>query len=360
MRTDAMPIVDIAGTPHERGRAHGAALRPQIAEMVECWSRRVEQRTGGGVGAFLDRFLADTDFGSAIARWTPDLEAEVRGIAEGAGQPEEIIFALQLLDEEWWYGGAEWPAHCSSLALAPRDGQPARVAQTLDLPQWREGLQAVLRVTDAEGGPAYIFTCAGMIGLMGVTARGFGLCVNTLIQLSHSRAGLPVAFVVRGALAQPDRAAATRFLTTVDHASGQNYVLGDRHGVAMLECSAGAKAEHKPGADRLWHTNHPLASRDLASGGIGNNWRKDSVLRCAALERRLTDPAAPADLAAVQAALASRDDPAAPVSIVPDPAASPDKGCTLTAVIYEFGDATTLHYTGGAPSVADWATLRVG
>jgi len=58
--------------------------------------------------------------------------------------------------------------------------------------------------------------------------------------------------------------------------------------------------------------------------------------------------------------LASRDDPASPVSIVPDPAASPDKGCTLTAVIYEFGDATTLHYTGGAPSATDWATLRVG
>ncbi|WP_051249496.1 C45 family autoproteolytic acyltransferase/hydolase [Inquilinus limosus] len=359
MRTEDMPIVDITGTPHQRGRAHGEALRPQIAEMVDRWSRRVGHRTGAAADAFLGRFLTETGFRPAIARWTPELEAEVRGIAEGANQPAEIIFALQLLDEEWWYGGARWPAHCSSLALAPGDARPARVAQTLDLPQWREGLQAVLRVTDAKGGPAYVFTCAGMIGLMGVTGRGFGLCVNTLIQLSHSPKGLPVAFVVRGTLAQPDRAAATRFLTEIDHASGQNYVLGDRHGVAMIECSAGAKAEDRPGADRLWHTNHPLASKDFASGGIGDDWRTDSVLRCAALERRLADPTAPVDLAAVKSALASRDDPASPVSIVPDPAASPDRSCTLTAVIYEFDDATTLHYTGGAPSATGWATLRV-
>jgi len=115
MRTDAMPIVDIAGSPYQRGRAHGEALRPQIAEMVGRWSRRVEQRTGAGVGTFLDRFLADTDFRPAIARWTPDLEAEIRGIAEGAGQPEQIIGDVTILH---YTGGAPSAADWATLRVA--------------------------------------------------------------------------------------------------------------------------------------------------------------------------------------------------------------------------------------------------
>jgi hypothetical protein len=102
-----------------------------------------------------------------------------------------------------------------------------------------------------------------MIGLTGCNSDGLGVCVNTLSMLRHSADGLPVAFVLRGLLERRSLAGAETFLRTVPHASGQHYAVGRGEDVAGFECSAGGVVASDGGTRRFWHTNHPLASRDV-------------------------------------------------------------------------------------------------
>lgn len=361
MRSNRIPLVELKGTPRQMGRAHGEALRQVIAEKIGRWHEAIALAYGQAPEPFLARFLAETHFRRAIVRWMPGLLEEIAGIAEGAGIAEETAYALQLMDEEWWFGKRPEHGHCSGLAIH-RGGEPATLmGQTMDLPFWHEGAQALLRLTDDEGVETLLVTSAGMVGLMGLSGRGLGLCVNTLLQLSRSREGLPVACVIRGVLGAGDHEGACRFLGTVHHASGQNYLVGDRRSVSSVECSAaGAVPVAALGGDqRVWHTNHPLANPDRLAGPEAEDGA-NSLARQAALARCLAAPAATAvTVETLQQALSTCDDPAAAISREAGPEATPLTSYSFAAVTYEIGERLTLHVAGGPPSQEAWHAFPV-
>ena len=257
------PPIDCVGTGRERGRAHGEHLRERIGEAIERWRGDAARRSGQSAADYAAGFLADTDFLPAIQRHTPDLLEEVRGIAEGAEVPFEAVLVRNLMDEEWWYALRRGHmAACSTIAVAGDDGRPSLLAQNMDLPAAMDSEQTMLRIAPPGAPPQLVLSAAGMIGLTGASASGLGMCVNALTMLGHSAAGLPVAFVMRGALVQPDLEAAAAFLRAVPHASGQHYALASPDRVVGYECSA-AGAVRSAAGPRLWHTNHPLRSTDL-------------------------------------------------------------------------------------------------
>jgi isopenicillin-N N-acyltransferase-like protein len=362
----AFEVVEIGGTPRERGRAHGEALRSRIVERDRRWRHQIETTAAMSADRFIDRFLAETSFVPAIERWTPDLLEEVRGIAEGSGLAYAAVLAAQFMDEEWWFQqGLAGSHHCSSFAARSSTG--SLVGQTMDLPVWMDGTQTLLLIREvAPETDAYVITAAGMLGLTGINSRGLGISVNTLLELRHASDGLPVAFVTRGLLAQADFAAARRFVRSIRHASGQNYVIADTRRVAAFECSANAVAEHAPDAAgrRVWHTNHPFANADRPPESAEAGWlrhRQDSVARYAALERRLAGTTA-ATSALAREMLASCDDPEHPVSrtIAPGVNDGPGGFFTFAAMIGELGDETVLWAAPGAPSAAAFAAFRFG
>ena len=363
MTTAAFNVLEIGGTPRQRGRAHGEGLRAAIAERDRRWRQQIEVACKMPAADFIERFLAETRFTSAIGRWTPDLLEEVRGIAEGSGLAYDAVLAAQFMDEEWWFQqglAASGNHHCSSFAA--RRGGGTLMGQTMDLPTWMDGSQTLLLIRDAAPETdAFVVTSAGMIGLMGINSRGVGISVNTLLQLQHATDGLPVAFVTRGLLTQPDFAAAARFVRSIRHASGQNYVLADPSRVATFECSAGAAVEQAQGP-RVWHTNHPLANRDVkpdpANGGWLNQLR-NSEARYVALERRLA-PAAEVTRGLAQDALSSCDDADHPVSraIVTGKNDSPGGFFTFAAMIAELADDPVVWAAPGAPSVTAFAPYQ--
>ncbi len=51
----------------------------------------------------LKEFFKYAQFTEAIEKYTPELYAEVKGIAEGSGQSFNDIMVLNLLDEFWVY-----------------------------------------------------------------------------------------------------------------------------------------------------------------------------------------------------------------------------------------------------------------
>ena len=273
-------IVDVSGSGRDRGRAHGEILRGRIADALDRWDAEVGERMGIPAARHVAGLLAATRFLPAIESATPDLLEEVRGIAEGAGASFERILAYNLMDEEWWYSQARGHRHaCSLVAVAGGDGRAAILAQNMDLPAVMDGGQTILRSTAPDGSRTVVLTAAGLIGLTGCNSGGLGVCVNTLSMLHHSPEGLPVAFVLRGLLERRSPAGAEAFLRAVPHASGQHYAVACGDEAAGFECSAGGVVSSDGGAGRFWHTNHPLASRDLdpadeEPGGTADSHRR--------------------------------------------------------------------------------------
>ncbi len=290
-------VVVLDGTPWERGRIHGEALRPMIVEGINRWKNDLQKLVGMDADEYVEQFIEETDFLSAIKKWTPDLLEEVRGIGEGAGIDLNAILAWQLLDEQWWYslekgvtrtaaGGEE----CSALGVFHEGGSPPLLAQNMDLPDHCDGLQVLLHIKHPGSDlQLFVFTIAGLIALNGMNNQAIGICCNTLMQLAHAPDGLPVAFTIRGVLGQSTLANAVKFVHEIKHASGQNYLIGGPEGIVDLECSAHRVCQFVPrtGATRVYHTNHPIVNDDT---GI----YEDLLERIPTPMQKLVDEAPPA------------------------------------------------------------------
>jgi len=266
-----MRVLNLAGPPRARGRQHGEELREEIGRHLDLYRENIQQDTGLDAQTFFDRLYAETDFLPAIERYTPDLLAEVRGIAEGAGRGFDEVLARQLSDEDPWFRqivkfGRAAPEHCS--CLGTREAGRSLIAQNMDTPAYYDGFQILLRVREPDSDvESLVFTVAGKLSLAGMNNCGVGICCNSVLQLDFNPRGLPEDFIVRKALQQRNLADVLIFMRAIPHASGQNYVLGDPNAVVDLECSAHKVVEAPPAPDgqRVYHTNHPLVNDDTGS-----------------------------------------------------------------------------------------------
>jgi predicted choloylglycine hydrolase len=370
-----MHVLVLNGSARERGRVHGEALRPEIQSYLEGWKTALAQDLGSSPDAYLAQFLADTSFLAAIRRWTPDLLEEVQGISEGARVDFDIILALQLGDEEWWYrrqvkhGRAAGVAGgCSALGIYGQPGSPPILAQNMDVPIYHDGYQTLLRIREPKSSlETLVFTTAGFIALNGLNSQAVGVCVNALLQLDYAADGLPVAFVIRGILAQQTAAAAVAFAQRVRHASGQNYLIGGKEEIVDLECSANKAVRFVPhtGAKRLYHTNHPLVNDDDAHyramlDGLSSEQREqadkgqaNTESRLRFLESQLADPSRTLGVEDVQAMLSAHE---APICVDRGVGKSLTLGCT----VMELSADPALHLAPGPPCSTAFEVFRFG
>ncbi|WP_216893178.1 C45 family autoproteolytic acyltransferase/hydolase [Nocardia alni] len=325
-----MTVVECAGDGLARGRAHGEAARELVRAALDRWRAACRVRS--------EDLVTGTGLLRAIEKTTPDLVAELRGIAEGAGAAFADVVAYNLMDEQWWYERSG-ERGCSVLGVR-RPGSVA-LAQNMDLPSFMDGSQLVLRLLPDDGPECLVLTSAGLIGLTGINRTGVAVCVNTLLMLRHNSSGLPVAAVLRGALAQPTRAGAVSFLRSVPHASGQHYAVADRFGMDSLECSArGVVANDVP-----VHTNHPLVSEDIDpvfAAALEREGRiADSVKRLAVL-REGAGAVDPETLLA---------DHSAPLCVTPVPGRATQ---TFGSVSFELGAEPHARFRLGLPGEGLW------
>ena len=345
-------IVECAGDARAIGRAHGEGARALIQAGLERWRDAVGRSTGIPVSKYVPALVGGTGLMATTQRILPDLVTELEGIAEGADADFGEIAAYNLMDEQWWFDAgiaAVGEPGCSVIGARLTDSGTV-LAQNMDLPGFMDGSQLMLHIHPDSGPAAYVLTAAGMVGLTGMNSAGLGVCVNTLLMLNHRADGLPVAAVLRGLLACQSLAEAERFLTSVPHASGQHYALADRTGLRSFECSAaGASASAPAGADRVLHTNHPLASRDLdpaAERQLGQAGRIDnSRARHAFLAGHASQAA---DAASVRTVL---EDRTVPICVTPEPG---HYSITFGSVLYLLGDQQAAEYCLGRPDASAW------
>ena len=339
-----LPLVRAGGPARDRGVTIGRALKAQITAHIAAWRRSLP--ADGDPDGYVARLLAETDFKPAIHRHAPDLLAELEGIAAGAGQPADQLYALQLLDEEWAWRTRRLmtaaPPKCSSLAAVNADGS-SWLAQNMDLGDYTDGFQVMLHVDDCDHPSALVFSTAGMIGLMGVNAAGLGVCVNSLPQLPSAPEGMPVAFVLRRLLQAENLAEAANLVQALPHAANQHYLIAEPGAARSFEAGAAGVTEYRPvDSTSIFHTNHPLAAKPaLPEAPIS---RENSEARLASLVARLSGGAA--GLEEIEAALCAKDDPRHPVCrAAPAPAFGP---ATITT-----GSMISLLQSGG---VRSWAS----
>ncbi len=367
-------VLHLKGTPRERGRIHGEALRPRIKELVSTWKDELHKQTKINPDIYLMEFLEKTRFTKAIKTWTPGLLKEVEGIAEGANIEFNTMLAYQLVDEEWWYSAygyrtksipvPEDAKHCSALAVYGQKDLPTYVAQNLDIPAFIDGFQALLHIKYNDSPlECFVFTYAGLIAACGMNNYGIGQVVNALLQLNHRPDGLPVAFVNRGILEQKTHDAAVKFLHDIRHASGQNYIIGGRLKASSQECSANKVSRFEPykGATRLYHTNHPLANDDQS---IYREWLEsvkdqyqprhpnNSDIRFMSLEKRLKDPDRAITVDDIKEILSSKDDPDNPVCR--EKRADGRGAFTAGSLIMDLAENPVLHFAPGPPCTTEF------
>jgi isopenicillin-N N-acyltransferase-like protein len=336
-----MAVIECAGIGRARGRAHGEQARDVIHIALDRWR--------DGTSAHSRAHLAATGLRAAVEAAVPDLAEEMRGIAEASGVTFAEILAYNFMDEQWWVHREHLEFGCSVLGRADTDG--VFLAQNMDLPDFMDGSQVVLRVRPEVGPEALVLSSAGMIGLTGVNAAGVAVCVNALGMLRHNLAGVPVAAAIRGALAHSSRADAVDFLHRISHASGQHYAVADADGFHGVECSAAAVVVScRADSPVLLHTNHPLANRDIdpnAERELQKQGRiTDSRIR---LDFLATHAKATHDRAAAERLLGDRT---APLCVTPGHGRRTQ---TFGAVAFEFGTTPpTARFCLGLPDQQPW------
>jgi len=358
-------VLVLSGSPRQRGQVHGEELRTEISELTEIWKGELHQKHKVDPEKYIADFLENTQFEKSVEKWCPDLMEEVLGISEGSGIDYKTIFGFQAAEEEWWYSrrreiGAPsmGSRRCSGLGAYDQEGFPSLVAQNQDFTM-KDGNEAILHIKHQDSSlESFVFTLAGLVGINpGMNSQAVAMTSHSLPQLANRIDGLPVAFVLRGALARKSFMDAAKFILTIQHATGQNYILGGPEEVGSFECSA-----HKvsrfipyPGANRTYHTNHPLVNDDWnemfeksADKGQFAGLSKNTESRFAALEKRLKDPAKKITADVAKKALSSRDDPDNPVCVARREK-SQTRAFTGGCGIAVLSDPPEFHFAPGPP-----------
>jgi predicted choloylglycine hydrolase len=349
--------VKLSGSGYELGLQHGKLLNKEIAEII----KRMKQNMAKGnedPEQVIKAFFAYAQFTDDIKKYAPELYEEVRGIADGSGQPFNDIMVLNLLDEFWVYLNNQQNIenhHCSGMGVPSINGSKSYIAQNMDIEPYTDGFQILIRLSRTRSRPEqFILTYPGCIALNGMNETGIGACMNTLMQLKASPKGLPVAFIVRRIINSQDRDELLYFMKTVPHASGQNYIIGIRGEVYDFEASANKVVRFNPNHANgtVYHTNHPIVNDDVkpwfaefSPKATEKPTSSNTYIRLASVQSRVSDQKE-VDDDLIKATLRSKDDPENPVCRSVSGAV---RSFTFVSVIMTLTGVPYLQVTAGAP-----------
>lgn len=364
--TRALKTVTFSGSGYALGLQHGKALKKEIGEIILAWKKNTSAQLEKEADLVLKDFFAYADFDAAIKKWTPELYEEVKGIADGSDQPLNDVLVLNLLDEFWVYINNLHNHHCSSAGVPARNGQAGYISQNMDLENYTDGFQVLMRLNRTESSPEQlILTHPGLIALNGLNEEGIGVCVNTLMQLRASASGLPVAFVIRRIINSTDKDDLLSFIQSVKHASGQNYIIGIKGEVFDFEASANKVVRFDPmnrnGA--VYHTNHPIVNDDIKpwfkkyDPNLSDElkpFNSNSHLRFQAVENRMTTKLAVTD-AVIKEALRSRDNEDNPVCRTNN---ENGYGFTFASVIMTLTEKPNIQILAGPPDESEYQRVE--
>jgi isopenicillin-N N-acyltransferase-like protein len=273
-----IPVLRVAGSHREAGRAIGVATAPAVQDAVAFEAILPAGRSPETQLALAARYR------EATLASTPWLVEEIDGTAEGAGVDPLALFAASV--EEIWsvrpsQAGATTPVpgRCSDLVIGPpwtADGH-LWVAHTNDLGE-RSEAQLVAVEWRIPGEPVVFSVGIGPWISVGWNGAGLSLTGNEVTP-NDEQVGVPRLLMVRQQLTARTLDEAVAMTLRPDRASSYNTVLADREGrVANVEGSAGSAVVRRLGpGETLAHTNHYVEPAMLRYEGDPAYARRSAV-----------------------------------------------------------------------------------
>lgn len=291
-----MPLIDVAGTPRERGLQYGRGAGERIARSIQIYRPAFEDAglTFGRVEEIAQRFL------ERLRERDPRLAEEIVGIAEGSEQPVEEIMALNARTE-LLHGRASLPEEqdldggCTGAIALPgitADGHVLH-GQNWDWIDACRDSVVVIRVEPDRGPRMLLFVEAGIVGRCGLNGAGIGLTGNFLKCDGDSVAagkGEPIPFVRRRILESETLYHASREVFHAARSFSTNLMISHAGGEAMnLEATPAEVFWVPPQEGLLVHANHFLSPAALAKvKDVGVESHPDSLYRDRRVRERLS------------------------------------------------------------------------
>jgi isopenicillin-N N-acyltransferase-like protein len=264
--------LELYGDARSRGRTHGGELRREVIACVEFYRgllglNEAELQHRAGV------------FEQLIRTYAPQQAEEIHGIAAGAELPPAHIFAINARSELVPFTAPECTAVC-----APQAGL---LGQTWDWCEELEDLVTVMSITREDGHRLLTVTEPGIVGKIGLSSAGLGVCLNFL-SAPRSSDGVPVHNLLREALESNSLPQARERLRQAGTGRGGNILLAADTGEAVnFEFAGDAVDEHAVG-ETFVHTNHclfhPLSAGDMEANSHARNNRALELIASTPLE----------------------------------------------------------------------------
>ncbi|WP_210571439.1 C45 family peptidase [Streptomyces sp. GESEQ-4] len=288
----SLPVVDISGTPSQRGRQYGEAVAPQLGAALGYYAEAFGVSSGltwPQVTARAARWL------EPVRDYAPDLLEEMQGIADGAGVDLLDVLALNARGEVIYDDSfarmregrttvpAEEPAEgCTSFAAygpASGDGH-VWAGQNWD---WRAGVGdtvVMLRIVQPPKPTLIMQVEAGQIGRQGANSAGIALNANGLGGRFDDAVGLPQTVIRRSVLDQSSITDALEVLCRTRAHIASNALLTCREGFAVdIETTPAGHGWMYPTDGLLVHGNHYQAGVPAALAADYRPISPDSLVR---------------------------------------------------------------------------------
>jgi len=275
-------IVEMSGTPRERGYRYGEECGNIIQQLVNAHYAFYDREIGVSRGKLLNEANKLINF---VEEYSPEIAEEMKGTAEGAGIKYEELLVISGFIEIYY---PKIFAGCTTLAVSGKvtlDGE-TYIAQNNDeaLVPWLKGDCVVLLRIRRKAGPDILtYTYAGIPAMMGINSAGIGLCLNALL-CEISTIGVPLLIVTREILNQKTLEDAIEAVERAKRGNSLNYGVADSKGrICNIECTpktVDCLFEEDP---YFVHTNHFLSKKlgiqkdIIRNSGVG--FGRDSVFR---------------------------------------------------------------------------------
>ncbi len=226
-------VLELTGSPQERGSAHGSAYSGMIEKyLTDRLGLAGEERwSGAEVDRRLILEIAEETLPHHEA-YSEDLYSELVAMAAAAGiTPAEAVAVggfTDLVDVVRSRAGRAPEEHNCTAVLNPAAGFHA---QTWDMHASAGEFVLLLDVRPDSGPRALVQTTAGCLGQMGMNEAGITIGINNLTSLG--RPGVTWPSVVRETLAQIEFDSAVDAVMRADLAGGHNFMIMGPGGEAV-------------------------------------------------------------------------------------------------------------------------------
>ena len=262
------PLIDLCGSPRERGRLHGKAAADRLRRGAKMYA---ESLLKSGVDWKELERRAEAMVPS-IDRFDPAYVEEMRGIAEGANEPFAAVVLMNARTE------MVAAARQQQAAKQVPDQVPDGCTAALALPEasadgtllhgqnwdWRAECAetgVVLRIRRDDRPDILTFTEAGGLARSGLNSAGIGLTANALeCDRDYKRGpGVPLPFIRRKVLESAFLAQAVQTIVSTPKLGSNHMAVSQINEAFGFECAPDDTFWIAPDRGVYVHANHWIA-----------------------------------------------------------------------------------------------------